>query len=42
MAQVTVAALRSRAHWLWDLSHSVGAIPVDLNGASADFAVSCV
>jgi kynureninase len=26
---------------LWDLSHSVGAMPIDLNGAAADFAVGC-
>lgn len=26
---------------LWDLSHSAGALPVDLNRANADFAVGC-
>lgn len=29
------------ARILWDLSHSAGAIPVDLNGSAADFAVVC-
>jgi kynureninase len=26
---------------LWDLAHSAGALPVDLNAAAADFAVGC-
>jgi hypothetical protein len=26
---------------VWDLAHSTGAVPVDLNGADADFAVGC-
>lgn len=41
MAEVTARAHSKGALIVWDLSHSAGAIPVDLNGAKADFAVGC-
>ncbi len=41
MAEVTRRAHEAGALVVWDLSHSAGAIPVDLNGAGADFAVGC-
>src|SRR5690606_40418025 len=41
IAQVTQAAHQQGALTLWDLSHSVGALPVDLNGAGADLASGC-
>ncbi|WP_298171628.1 kynureninase [Novosphingobium sp.] len=41
MAEVTRRAHEVGALVVWDLSHSAGAIPVDLNAAHADFAVGC-
>lgn len=41
MAEVTRRAHEVGALVIWDLSHSAGAIPVDLNAAKADFAVGC-
>ena len=41
MAEVTRRAHEKGVLVVWDLSHSAGAIEVDLNGANADFAVGC-
>lgn len=41
MKALTHAAHAAGVMTVWDLSHSAGALPVDLNGAAADFAVGC-
>lgn len=41
MAALTEAAHAKGGLTLWDVAHSAGALPVDLNGANADFAVGC-
>jgi kynureninase len=41
MAAVTATAHAHGALTIWDLAHSAGALPVDLAGARADFALGC-
>jgi kynureninase len=41
MAHITELAHRKGALVLWDLSHSVGAVPIELDRSNVDFAIGC-
>ncbi len=41
MADINKAAKDAGALVVWDLSHSIGSVPIDLNGSGADMAIGC-
>jgi kynureninase len=41
MKSLTEKAHKAGAIAVWDLCHSAGALPIDLDGADADFAIGC-
>ncbi len=41
MDAITAKAHRAGAVMIWDLAHSAGAVPVDMAGCGAEFAVGC-
>src|SRR5206468_3894214 len=41
MSALSRRAIDAGALTVWDLAHSAGAVPLDLHGAEADFAVGC-
>ena len=41
MADINAAAKEAGALVVWDLSHSIGSVPIDLNGSGADMAIGC-
>lgn len=41
MAAVNQQAHAQGALIIWDLCHSIGAVPIDLNGSNSDFAIGC-
>ncbi|GIT92117.1 kynureninase [Jannaschia pagri] len=41
MAEITQIAQAAGAVMIWDLAHSAGAVPVDVTGCAAEFAVGC-
>ncbi len=41
MAEITRRAHEKGALVLWDLSHAVGAVPIELDACQADFAIGC-
>ncbi len=41
MAEITARAHAAGAVMIWDLAHSAGAVPIDMTGSNAEFAVGC-